>query len=156
VNVDKAAVNKLVFAAQKTRQNQRICLHSGPEALYHSMVVCEHRGSYFPPHRHNTPAKAEGLHIIRGDLAVFVFDDSGQVIDQMVLAHHADPFLTLIPAGAWHLTTPVSKLVVYHESKPGPFLGEADREFAPWAPCRDDAPAVQQEYIRLLAAQLGN
>jgi cupin fold WbuC family metalloprotein len=152
MKVDKAAVNKLVFTAQKTKQNQRICLHSGPGALFHSMVVCEHRGSYFPPHRHVAPPKAEALHIIRGDLAVFIFDDNGQVIEQMVLAHHADPFLMLIPAGAWHLTTPVSKLVVYHESKPGPFLGETDREFAPWAPARDADPAQQQEYIKQLLA----
>jgi len=160
VSVDKAAVNKLVAVARKTGANQRICLHATPQAAYHSMVVCEHRGFYFPPHRHVTPAnsisptKAEGLHIIRGDLAVFVFDDAGQVITHAVLAHHGDPFLTLIPAGAWHLTTPVSKLVVYHEAKPGPFLGEADREFAPWAPARDADPAVQQEYVKKLMERL--
>jgi cupin fold WbuC family metalloprotein len=161
MNVDKATINKLVFAAQKTKQNQRICLHKGPGELFHSMVVCEHCGFYFPPHRHvtpakeleslNIPAKAEGLHIIRGDLAVFIFDDNGYVIERCVLAHHSDPFLTLIPAGAWHFTTPVSKLVVYHESKPGPFLGNADREFAPWAPARD---AKEEEISNYVAALL--
>jgi cupin fold WbuC family metalloprotein len=154
VNIDKSIVNKLVAAARKTGANQRICLHGGPEAAYHSMVVCEHRGFYFPPHRHAAPAKAEGLHIIRGDLAVFVFDDTGQVTARCVLAHHGDPFLTLIPAGAWHFTAPASKLAVYHEAKPGPFLGEADREFAPWAPARDTDPAAQQEYVNRLMAQL--
>jgi glucose-6-phosphate isomerase len=147
MNIDKATVNKLVFSARKTNINARICLHPDPGALFHSMVVVEHRGSYFPPHRHG-PAKAESLHIIRGDLAVFIFDDNGQVTNKMVLAHHGDPFLAYIPGHAWHLTAPASKLVVYHESKPGPFLGEADREFAPWAPARDHPGAA--DYVKQL------
>jgi cupin fold WbuC family metalloprotein len=149
VNIDKATVNKLVAQAQKSKANARLCLHSSPQAAFHSMVVVEHRGFYFPPHRHASPAKAESLHIIRGDLAVFVFDGDGQVLSKIMLAHHADPFLTLVPAGAWHLTTPVSKLVVYHECKPGPFLGPGDREFAPWAPAQSDpaAPAYLEQLL---------
>jgi hypothetical protein len=40
------------------------------------------------------------------------------------------------------MTVPMTGAAIYHESKPGPFLGDADRMFATWAPLPEDTDAV--------------
>ena len=34
----------------------------------------------------------------------------------------------------YHAVMPLSDLVIYHESKPGPFTGEGDSIYPSWAP----------------------
>lgn len=137
VLVNDAMISMLSRETEFFGRNGRICLHPSPTSLQHDMIVLEKRGSYFPPHRHF--GKVETLNAMRGYLAVFIFDSDGNVMNASVLGLYSH--IIRIGQNQWHLTVPLSDEVIYHESKPGPFLGKDDRVFANWAP-RDDAEGV--------------
>ncbi len=152
VTVDDATIDALILeSAAAGNRPARICLHTMPDADFHEMVVLERTGHYFPPHRH--PFKGESLHVIEGQLAVFTFDDRGAVLGATALGRDGN-LIARVGANVWHLTLPLTDPVVYHESKPGPFLGTRDRDFAPWAP-RRTVRDTWSEYCAELLAKTG-
>ena len=71
-------------------------------------------------------------------MAAFVFDEYGQVIDANVL-DSSSVFLYRVGGNTYHLAVPLSELLIYHESKPGPFLHDNDSVFPLWAPDGTDS-----------------
>ena len=114
-------------------KNVRVCLHDGPKARHHDMVILENRGKYYRPHKHRD--KGEAFHVIEGRLGLFTFSDSGEVIDSCVLAPGE---IYRVEENAYHAVLPMTKQVIYHENKPGPFTGEGDSIFPNWAPDGND------------------
>lgn len=120
-------------------KNVRLCLHSSPEDSFHSMIICEQRGGYYPPHKH--AGKGECFHILSGELAIAIFDEAGAILDACRLSPD-DIFLYRVAVGSIHMVIPLSEFVVYHESKPGPFLGDADSILPDWAPDSNDLDQI--------------
>ncbi len=129
--------------------NVRICLHSGPEAMHHDMVVLESKENYYPPHKHEE--KGECFHVMDGKLGLLAFDDCGDIIDANVL-EKGDIYR--IEIEMYHAVIPVSDIVIYHESKPGPFLGNDDSIIPSWAALEEDLKAVKA-YKRRARSTLG-
>ena len=79
VRIDGKLIQELIDESERRGgSNVRICLHDGPEALFHDMIILEHKGNkYYRPHMH--PGKGDCMHIIEGSLAVFSFDDEGEL-----------------------------------------------------------------------------
>ena len=138
------------MALEHTEKNVRLCLHDGPDALFHTMIIVEKMGKYYRPHKHLD--KGECFHILEGSMAVFSFDDEGSVIDQFVL-NPDDTFMYRVAENMYHAVIPLTPLVVYHESKIGPFLQEGDSIFAPWAPVGKDQ-VENDEYYQTLLGQI--
>ena len=148
VRVDGRLVAELKqIAAGLDGKNLRLCLHEGPEALFHDMLILEHKGNYYRPHKHL--AKGESFHIIEGSMGIFVFDEPGRVVDACTLEPQGD-FLYRIDTDMYHAVMPLSELVIYHESKPGPFTGEGDSLFPSWAPDGSDADELRRYTDSLL------
>lgn len=93
-------------------------------------------GSYVRPHRHLDPPKAECFVILRGALAVVLFDDAGQARenDLILLERQMGAYLADIRPGTWHTVFALEPDTAAFEVKPGPYLPEADKGFAPFAP----------------------
>ena len=106
------------------------------------------RGSYAAPHRHLAVPKPESFIVLRGELALFVFDDAGGVTETHVLGRDGVIGIDLAP-GLWHTVTALSETAVCFEVKAGPYDAATDKEFAPWAP-REDDPAAAQYLAQLL------
>ena len=152
VTVNDEMIDALILeSAAAGNRPARICLHTMPDADFHEMVVLERVGHYFPPHRH--PFKGESIHVIEGQLAVFTFDDKGAVLSATPLGRDGN-LISRVGAGQWHFTLPLTDPVIYHEAKPGPFLGTRDRDFAKWAPRRTVAD-TWSEYCADLLAKTG-
>jgi glucose-6-phosphate isomerase len=148
--VDRTLIDELKQAAENYKgKNLRICLHPGPDAVFHSMIILERKGNYYPPHKHLE--KGESWHIIEGTMGAFVFDEGGDIIDACRL--DADgAFIYRVDVNAYHAVLPLTDYVIYHESKPGPFLGPQESIFPSWAPDPGDGPAVNGFVARLLNA----
>ncbi len=131
--------------------NARVCLHSSPQAEFHDMIVLQYRGRIYPPHKHLT--KSETCHSIIGEVAMVTFDDSGKVIESVTL-DGKNNYLCRVGAQRWHAVIPLSDFAVYHESKPGPFLGADDSIFPSWAP--DSSSDSAKEYMESLLKTLAN
>lgn len=139
VCVDQALLAEMKeISTQRDGRNVRICLHSGPEDDHHDMVVLERSGKYYRPHKH--AEKGECFHVIEGRLGLLAFDATGGVIDATALGAGE---IYRIAVGMYHAVMPLSDPVIYHESKPGPFLGEGDSIYPDWAPLAADLRAVE-------------
>lgn len=127
-------------------RNVRLCLHSGPEARHHDMIVLEWPDAAFPPHRHRD--KAESLHLIDGRLRIVLFDELGQIERSRDLDRESP--IVRIPRNRFHCNLAIGEgPALYRETKPGPFDADTDAEKAPFAPDRRDADAFA-DYLRRL------
>lgn len=148
--VDRALIAELKTIAETLGgQNVRLCLHDSPAAPFHEMVIVEQRGVYYRPHKHRM--KGESYHIIEGVIATFVFGDDGRLIDACELTPDSS-FLYRVGVDTYHAVMPLTDLVVYHESKPGPFLGADDSIYPLWAPDGSDVEAARAYTADLLHA----
>jgi cupin fold WbuC family metalloprotein len=111
--------------------------HSSMEDNPHRFLNVMIRGTYIAPHRHQDPPKSESFLILEGEVAFFIFDDTGAISSTHVLGRE-----TLgidIPPGLWHTLVVLSPYAVCYEVKPGPYSATNDKDFAPWAPREGEA-----------------
>ena len=135
VCVDAALIEELKkVSAARGGKNVRLCLHDSPAADHHDMVILERRGKYYRPHKHRE--KGEAFHIMEGRMCVFTFDDAGNVTESRAL-DSGD--ILRVGVNMYHAVMPLTAMVIYHENKPGPFLGEKDSIYPDWAPDGLDA-----------------
>jgi cupin fold WbuC family metalloprotein len=139
VRVDGNLIADLKAAAEKYGKNVRLCLHDSPDATFHEMIILERKGRYYRPHKHLE--KGESYHILEGSMAAFVFDENGRLEDACVLKPDGN-FIYRVDINMYHAVLPLADLVIYHESKPGPFLGDKDSIFPEWAPDGSDEDEV--------------
>ena len=107
------------------------------------------RGSYAAPHRHLQVPKPESFVMLRGELALFLFDDQGVVTERHILGRQGVLGIDLAP-GLWHTVAALSETAVCFEVKAGPYDAATDKEFAPWAP-REGQPGAAEYLAKLLA-----
>ncbi len=113
----------------------RLCMHHTNQDQTHEMLIVFHHDSFMPPHRHPR-GKSESYHIVEGEMAVYFFDDSGNVIKVIEMAGGArgKPFLYRLSGSIWHMPVPKSQWIVYHETYSGPFEKKNDVLFPEWGP----------------------
>lgn len=147
-------LNRALFddLIERARRSPRLRVnhnfHASMEENPHRFLNVMVRGTYVAPHRHLDPPKAESFVVLEGEVAFFIFDDSGNVVRTVAVGR--DPIGIDLPSGVWHSLTPLSAHAVCYEVKPGPYLASNDKDFAPWAP-RENDPAVPAYLERLLA-----
>ena len=67
--------------------------------------------------------------MIKGRMITFIFSNNGK-IEKFQLIKKGDIYRT--PINKFHTMIPISKYVIYHESKTGPFLKKGDSVFPKW------------------------
>lgn len=145
--LDTVTERALTSARRRTNHNFHQSAADNPHRFLNALV----EGTYCAPHRHKEPPKPEAFLVLRGRVALFVFDDTGKVTETHVLEPGAQ-FGADVPAGAWHCIAVLSKTAVCYEVKPGPWDPKTDKEFAPWAPA-ENSPAAG-EYLESLLARV--
>ena len=149
VAVTRELIADLVARGAGTGQGIRLCLHEGPDALLHDMIVVQYAGQYFRPHKHLE--KGESYHMIEGEMGIVVFDDEGKVADACRM-DTSDTTVYGVGTGMDHTNFPLTDVAVYHESRPGPFVS-GDSVFAPWGPDGEDEEAARK-FVAALAEML--
>jgi cupin fold WbuC family metalloprotein len=149
--IDEALIEAtLVEARSSPRLRTTHNFHASHADGFHRFLNAWVRGTYAAPHRHIAVPKPEAVMVLRGELACFVFDADGAVIQSVVLGRDGRYGIDLAP-GVWHTLAPVSAEAVCFEVKPGPWDPQTDKEFAPWAP-REGEPGAQAYLAELMAA----
>src|SRR5574341_657082 len=78
--IDAALLDNLLGRARlSSRRRAILCLHDGDWEHAHRMLNALAVGTYVRPHRHEDKHKGEGFIVLRGKLALLVFDDAGEV-----------------------------------------------------------------------------
>jgi len=142
--------------ADAPRGRFRLCLHGGPEAPIHEMLIVLSRGSYIRPHRH-PPGKVETYLILEGVLDLYFFDAVGRPDGRIPLSSFAagGTFLYRTAEPVWHMPMAASADVVYYEVFTGPFRKDADVEYAPWSPAEEDERGARAFLERLVSGPVG-
>jgi cupin fold WbuC family metalloprotein len=144
---DSELFNQLIENARqsprlRTNHNFHVSMDDNPHRFLNVML----RGTYITPHRHRDPPKAESFLVLRGRIAFFTFDDSGQITWVQLLG--SDPIGIDIQPGVWHTLAVLSENAICFEVKPGPYSVANDKDFAAWAPREGDQNAP--EYLEWL------
>src|SRR5690606_36898848 len=131
----------LVRARQSARLRTNHNFHASAESNPHRFLNALVRGTYSVPHRHIAPPKSESFIVLRGEVAVFLFEDDGTVRERHVLGRNGLIGIDIGP-GLYHSIAAVSETAVCFEVKPGPYDPAHDKDLAPWAPREGDPEAA--------------
>lgn len=110
-------------------------------------------GTYLRPHRHCNPDKNEVFLLLRGRVAVFIFDDMGNITQTEILDPLNGSYGGEIPPGVWHGLLVLESGSVIYEVKEGPFAPLAPENMAPWSPAAEDTEAAKA-YMQQLEEHL--
>jgi cupin fold WbuC family metalloprotein len=147
--LDRELIARLIESARRSpRRRVNHNFHASMEENPHRFLNVMARGTYVTPHRHLHPPKAESFLVLDGEIAFFVFDDSGAIVDRRILGREAIG-IDLQP-GIWHTLAVLSPEAVCYEVKPGPYVQSTDKDFAPWAP-REGTPEAAEYLAGLIA-----
>lgn len=135
--IDVKLFDELKNIAFEKNKNVRICMHHEPSDLLHDSVIIECRDSYYPPKKYIN--KSQSFHIIDGSVAMFIFNDNGEVIDCCVL-DGKNCFVYRVEKNVYHTAIALTDYVIYHETTSGPYIGHDDRSFPSWGPQDINAP----------------
>lgn len=125
------SIDKLLNEAKTNKKlRSRYCFHESLSDNPQQMVIVILKGSYIRPHKH-PESKSEIYHLIRGEMQVDIFDESGTVKEKNIL-NQANPIIR-IPPNTWHSPKSLSNYSVYHEIYPGSFSKDIDVKYAKWA-----------------------
>jgi cupin fold WbuC family metalloprotein len=149
--IDEALLEAtLARAATSPRGRINHNFHPELSSNPHRFLNAWTRGSYAAPHRHLQVPKPESFVMLRGELALFIFDDAGAVTERHVLGRDGVLGIDLAP-GLWHTVAALTETAVCFEVKAGPYDATTDKEFAPWAP-REGDPGAADYLARLLTS----
>jgi cupin fold WbuC family metalloprotein len=144
----------LVQARQSPRRRAIQRLHDDDWEHAHRMLNALVPGTYVRPHRHGDKYKGEGFILLRGRLAVLIFDEAGALnqSSSCVLSQVAGCLGMDIPPGAWHSLVALEESVIYEtKGQPaGGYVQDSDKDFAPWSPAEGDANA--EDFVKQLEA----
>ncbi|MBS1809934.1 MAG: WbuC family cupin fold metalloprotein [Acidobacteria bacterium] len=149
----------LARAHQVPRLRAIHCFHDGDWEHCHRMLNALAVGTYVCPHRHGDQHQTEAFLLLRGKLAILVFDDAGNFDlsrSHVLSLSNGDIGLQIKP-GIYHTLIALEDSVIYEvKGHPtGGFVMERDKDFAPWAPAEGSEAAKSYLHkLESLASQI--
>lgn len=136
-------------ALQSPRLRMNYNFHESLDDPINRLLNAMEPGTYLRPHRHLNPAKDEIFLLLRGKVAVFLFDEEGNITRKTILDPKEGVYGAEIQAGVWHGLLVMEPGSVIYEIKQGPFAPLAPENLAPWSPDAEDTEEVRKflEYL---------
>ena len=151
--IDEALLDEVCAEAQASpRRRKNRNFHPADDHPAHRLLNAMQPDSYIPPHRHLDPDKDETFVVLRGQLGVLLFDDTGNVARALKVGAGGTAMGVDIPHGTWHTAVALVPDTVFLEAKAGPYLPFTVAEKAPWAPPENSAEAAT--YLATLKARV--
>ena len=124
------ATNILDETSKKAKESDRLRMnwniHSSVEEPVQRMFNALEPGTMVPIARH--PDSAETLIILRGRLRVLIFDDSKNILEDVVISPDIDNIGYHIPKGVWHQVQSLEEGTVCFETREGPYAPVSDED----------------------------
>ena len=140
--IDNALLDSLITKAKDApRKRAHFNLHPELHDPVQRLCIAMEPGTYVRPHRHSDPETWEVLVILRGSLALAIFDDKGKVLERTVLKAGGPVTALEFPLNTWHAPVSLEPGTVVFEIKQGPYKPIAENNLAQWAPGESDPEA---------------
>jgi cupin fold WbuC family metalloprotein len=141
--IDQSLLDRISAEARENpRQRKNFNLHSGDDFCCHRLFNAIETESYIRPHRHLDPAKDESMVMVRGRMGVLVFDEAGNLLNQVIIGAACAAIAVDIPHGQFHTVVSLESGTVFFESKAGPYLALTEEEKGGWAPAEGTPEAA--------------
>ncbi|AAZ21345.1 WbuC family cupin fold metalloprotein [Candidatus Pelagibacter communis] len=118
VEVNLELLKCIKIAAKVNRQNVFLCMHNSPKDKFHNMIIFLWKGTHYTMHKHKK--KEEIINIITGKKRINIHNLNGRLIKKVILDAKNNPIIR-INKNKFHSVEVLSKFVIYHEIKQGPF-----------------------------------
>lgn len=129
-------------AGENPRLRKNFNLHPNDEFCCHRLLNAMEPESYIHPHRHLDPAKDESIVMVRGRMAVLIFNEAGKVLNHATISAAGPAVAVDIPHGRFHTVISLESGSVFFESKAGPYLALTEEEKGGWAPAEGTPEAA--------------
>jgi cupin fold WbuC family metalloprotein len=139
IRIDEALLDQVsarAAAVPRLRMNHNF--HQNASDRLHRMLNAMEPGTYIQPHKHENPDKNEAFFCLRGRLLVVEYDDSGNIVDHIILDSRTANYGCELPPRTWHSIISLEAGSVAYEVKDGPWNPADDKHFAEWAPAEGD------------------
>ena len=140
--INEALLNE---TTERAKQSPRLRMnHNFHERLddpVNRMLNALEPDTYIRPHRHLDPDKDEIFLLLRGRVAVFLFENDGNISRMQILDPKEGVYGAEIKAGTWHSLLVLESGSVIYEIKEGPFVPLSADNFAPWSPAPEETEA---------------
>jgi cupin fold WbuC family metalloprotein len=140
------------LARAEGRRRQHRNVHKDYQEPCQRLFNAIEPGSYIRPHRHASDPRNEMLVAVRGLMALFAFDDNGEV--RTIVRLGAEEVGTSVSRAVeiedqeWHTVIALEPGSMLLEIKAGPFDPSRPKDLAPWAPA--EASRDADAYMALL------
>ena len=102
--INEALLNETTGRAkQSPRLRMNYNFHEHLDDPVNRLLNALEPGTYLRPHRHLNPKKDEIFLLLRGRIAVFLFDNKGEITQTQILDPKEGVYGAEIKAGTWHL-----------------------------------------------------
>ncbi|MFA6103539.1 MAG: WbuC family cupin fold metalloprotein [Victivallaceae bacterium] len=144
--VDTALMDSLTASAvESPRKRSHHNFHASLEESIHRLCIAAEPGTYVRPHRHLDCNKWELFIMLRGSVAVIIYDESGRIEKRITLKAGSGTCAVEMSADTWHSFISLEPGTVFIETKPGPYSRPPGNDFAAWAPEEGTPEAVALE-----------
>lgn len=120
MRIDKELLDNLTEQAKNSpRLRMNYDLRDSADDKSQKMLNALEPGTILPIHRH--PAFSEVVVMVRGKAVQYMYDDKGNVIDEIRMAAGSDCPGMVVEKGAWHRLESLESGTVIIESKEGAY-----------------------------------
>lgn len=138
-------------AKSSPRLRKNLNFHRNNDSVCHRLLNALEPGTYVQPHCHADPEKDETMIALKGRFGILIFDQTGAIVEQFIMAASEGNLGVTIPAGVFHSMLALESGSVFFESKAGPYAALSDAEKAHWAPTEGEAGCAA--YLHMLTAR---
>ena len=136
------------------KANPRLRTHKilhKPGAYENAVINFMLKDTYMKPHLHPGEEKIEYIHLLKGELAMFYFENNGKISSVKLLSASKND-IEIVPAYKWHTYLMISDMVVTYETMNGYYDPKTWKTEAGWAPDEEDEKS--RGYMRRLRLNL--
>ena len=142
--IDEKLLDETTERAKKSpRLRMNHNFHESLDDPINRLINAMEPDTYLRPHRHKNPDKNEVFLLLRGKAALLLFDDEGNITEQVVLDPKSGVYGGEIPFDVWHTLIVLESGSVVYEVKQGPFAPLSAENMAPWSPAAEDTENVK-------------
>ncbi len=146
-------LSEIAVGSQRKRQHKNI--HESFADPCQRFFNAIEPDSYIRPHRHSNAGGGELLIGIRGEMALILFDDFGDIVEAIKVGPlHSNEDMAFgveVQPRQWHTVVSFVTGSVLLEVKAGPFDPNAAKEMASWAPSESSDEA--KNYLNKLMSK---
>ena len=146
-NISDELFNEILQLAKKSNRNRYAHILHKYGAEFNEVFNIMLHYSYMHPHLHPSSEKIEKIHLLRGSVCMFLFDDYGKVTEKIHLDAEADNLIS-VPAFSWHTYVITSEVALTYETMMGRYDPETWKKTANWAP--DEHSKKSLQYLQKL------